>query len=135
MVAKSGGYFGRPFKWYRSVKQGGPLFPTIFNVAIDAIIGHWLTVVTPTETDTGGLVLTIIDLAAYFYAKNGLVLSTQPERLQRYFDVLVGLFDRVSLCTNISKTVGMACHPCHAPGGMSEESYEKRTTGKEPTFW
>ena len=64
MVAKSGGYFGHTLKGDRGVMQGYPLYPTIFNVVVDSAIYHWVTVVTPTEAGTGGLGLTIIDLAA-----------------------------------------------------------------------
>ena len=64
MVAKAGGYFGRPFKGYQGVTQGETLSPTIFNVVVDAVIRHWVMVVTPTEAGTGGLGLTIIDLEA-----------------------------------------------------------------------
>ena len=107
MVTKACGYFGRPFKGYQGVTQGDPLPPTIFNLVVDAVIRHWVTVVTPNEAGTGGLSLTIIDLVDYFYANDGLVPSTQPERLQRAFDVLTGLFDQVELQTNTVKTVGM----------------------------
>ena len=62
---------------------------------------------TPTEKGTGGLGLTIINLAPYFYVDDGLVASIKPERLQRAFDVLTGLFDRAGLWTNTAKTVGM----------------------------
>ena len=95
----------------------------IFNVVVDAVISHWVEVVTPTEVGTGGLGLPIVDLAAYFYSENGLVASTQPERLQRVFDFLVGLFDRVSLRTNTAKIVDVLCQPCHAPGVMLEEAH------------
>ena len=64
MVAKAGGYFGRPFKGYQGVTQGDPLPPMIFNGVLDAVIRHWVTLVTPTEEGTGGLGLNIIDLAA-----------------------------------------------------------------------
>ena len=46
-------------------------------MVVDAVIRHWVTVVTSTEVGTGGLGLTIVDLAAYFYANDGLVVSTQ----------------------------------------------------------
>ena len=77
MVAKVGRYFGHPFKGYRRVTQGEPLSPTIFNMVVDAVIRHWVTVVTSTEAGMGGLGLTIVDLAAYFYADDGFVVSTQ----------------------------------------------------------
>ena len=66
---------------------------------------------TPTEADMGDLGLTIINLASYLYANYGLVESTQPERLQRSFDVLAGLFDRVVLQTNRLNTIYMVFHP------------------------
>ena len=110
MVAKAGGYFGRPFKGYQGVTQGKPLSPTIFNVVVEAVIRHWVAVVTPTEAVMGVLGLTIIYLVDYLYAGDGLVALTQPERLQRAFGVLTGLFNRVGLQTNTEKTVGMSCH-------------------------
>ena len=109
MVAKSGGYFGHTLKGYRGVIQGNPPSPTIFNVVLDAVIRHWVTVVTPTEAGTGGLGMTIIKLAAYLYADECLMASTQTERLQRAFDALTGLFDRFDLQTNTEKTVGTVC--------------------------
>ena len=92
MVARAGGYFGRLFKGYQVVTQGDHLSTTIFNVFVDAVIRHWVMVVTPTEAGTGGIGLTIIDLAAYFYANDVLVVSTQPERLQRASGILTSLF-------------------------------------------
>ena len=64
MVAKVSRYSGRPFKGYQGVTQGDPLPPMIFNGVLDAVIRHWVTLVTPTEEGTGGLGLNIIDLAA-----------------------------------------------------------------------
>ena len=52
MVAKAGGYLGCPFKGYQVVTQGDPLTPTIFNVVVDAVVRHWVMVVTPTEAVT-----------------------------------------------------------------------------------
>ena len=93
MMARAGGYFGRLLMGYRGVTQGDLLSPIILNVVVDTIIHHWVTVVTPTDAGTGGLCLTIIDMAAYFYADNGLVLLTQPERLHRAFNILTGFLD------------------------------------------
>ena len=47
MLAKDGGYFGRPFKGYQDFMQGETLSPKIFNVIVDAVIRHWVTVATP----------------------------------------------------------------------------------------
>ena len=66
--------------------------------------------------------------------KYGLVASTQPESLQRAFDVLTGLFDRVGLRTNTNKTVSMACQPFHATGRVAPVAYGQWTTGTGPIF-
>ena len=107
MVARAGGYFGLPLKGYCGMTQGDPLSPTLFNVVVDAFIRHWVTVVDPTEDGMERLGLQIRDLVWYLYADDGLVTLTQPERLQRAFDVLTGLFDWVSLRTNKRNTVSM----------------------------
>ena len=134
MLAKDGRYFGRLLNGYQGVTQGHFLSSTIFNMVVGVVIRHWVRVVTPSEEIAGGLGLTIIDLATYFYADNGLMASTQLERLQRKFDVLAGLFDRVVLRKNTTKTVGMVCQPCHAPGRGLEEAYARWVTGKSKMY-
>ena len=39
-VAREGGYYGTAFQGFRGVIQGDPLFPTIFNVVVDAVVHH-----------------------------------------------------------------------------------------------
>ena len=104
-MARAGKYYRPPFKGYRRVTQVHPLPPTLFNVVVDAIIRHWVTVVAATEADTEGIGLSIQDLAVYFYANDGIVASIQHDKLQLEFDVLTGLFKRVGLRTNTRKTV------------------------------
>ena len=48
MVARSDGYFGLLLKGYCGVIQGYLLFPTLFNMPMDADIRHSGTVVVPT---------------------------------------------------------------------------------------
>ena len=62
-------------------------------------------------------------------------MLTQPEMLQREFDVLVGLFDWVDLRTSMQKTVRMACHPCHTPFRMLVVAYKMQKVGTSPTYW
>ena len=87
----------------------------ISNVVMDAVVRTFLTVVTPTQAGTGGIGLTIIDLVDNFYANDGLVASTQPEKLHMAFDVLTSLFNRVGLRTNTENTVGVVFQSFHAP--------------------
>ena len=42
MVARSAGYYGTVFGGERGVTQGDPLYPTIFNVVVDAVVRHWV---------------------------------------------------------------------------------------------
>ena len=43
MVAMAGGYYGESFKGDRGVTQGDLLLPTIFNVVVDEVVRHWVT--------------------------------------------------------------------------------------------
>ena len=74
------------------------------------------------------------DLVVYFYADDGILILTQPERLQRDFDVLEDLFNRVSLRKNTRKMASMACKTFYMPGSMSVMVYERQTTGLGTTY-
>ena len=63
-----------------------------------------------------------------------MVASSDPQWLQGTFNILVGLFDRVGLRTNVVKTVGMVCRPCQAAENRSEAAYGSRITGEGPTY-
>ena len=58
-----------------------------------------------------------------------MVASLDPQWLQGDFSTLVGLFNRVGLKTNVSKTVGIVCRPCQATGTQSEMKYGSTITG------
>ena len=56
MVAQAGGgYYGTGFKGSRGVTQGDPLSPTIFNVVVDVVVRHWVTLALE-EAETRGRV-------------------------------------------------------------------------------
>ena len=113
MVAKANGYFGPPFKGYHGINQGEPLSPTLFNLVMDAVIHHWVTVVAPTVDGLEVWDLSLGELVSYFYANNGLVVSTQPERRHRAVYALTGIFVWVILRTNMMKTLSMAWNDIH----------------------
>ena len=85
--------------------------PTIFNVVVDAVVQHWVTVVVEGAEEQGERGQESRKQAAPFYAEDGMVASLDPRWIQGAFNTLVGLFDRVGLQTNIEKTVGMVCCP------------------------
>ena len=52
--------------------------------------------------------------ATFFYADDRMVASKDPVWLQSEFVMLLVLFDRVGLRTNILKILGMVCRPLRA---------------------
>ena len=77
MVARDSGYFGAPFKGQRGVTQGKLLYSTIFNVVVDVVLNHWVTMVAATEgtvePGTDGFVWDIKCLVEYLYADDRLL--------------------------------------------------------------
>ena len=49
MVARAGGYYGDAFKGAWGVTQGNLLSPTIFNVVVDAVVHHCVTLALEEE--------------------------------------------------------------------------------------
>ena len=109
--------------------QGDLLSLTIFNVVVVAVIGHWVHGIMEDAEARGETGREGRHQDALFYAKDGMVISSDPAWRQGAFITLVGLFDRVGLRKNFGKTVRMVCHPCQAgAGNRTEEAYERRIT-------
>ena len=53
MVAKAGGYYRADFKVARGVMQVDPLSPTSFNVVVDAVVQHWVTMMAERAEERG----------------------------------------------------------------------------------
>ena len=116
--------------------QGGPLSPTIFNLMVDAVIGEWLRQVVSAESARDGITSADIRrLLACFCADDGLVLSRDPAVLQRAFDALTGLFDRVGLRTNTKKTEVMIMFPGEIRTCLSADAYRARMDAEFREGW
>ena len=102
--------------------QGDPLSPTIFNVVVDAVVRHWVTLAVEEAETQGERGREGRHQAALFYADNGMVASSDPHWLQWAFTAIVGSFDQVGLNTNTGKTVSMTCRLCTAAGNQSKEA-------------
>ena len=143
MVKRDDGYFRSTFKGQHTVTQGDPLSPTIFNVVIDTILQHWVTMVSAmegtVEPDTEGFRRYVQRMAEYFYAENGLFVSTRANWLHQFFNVLTELFDWVGLHTNVGNTVSMAYQSCREIGspcrGLCPKDYGRGyyLPGEAPT--
>ena len=135
MVAKAGGYYGDAFKGARGVTQGKPLSPTIFNVVVDVLVRHWVTMALDKVEKRGERGKEVRHQADLSYAGDGMVAPSNPHWLQCAFNALFGLFKRMGLRTNVGKTVSMVCIPCQATGNKSEAAYGRKMTGEGPTYW
>ena len=114
--------------------QEDPLSPTIFNVVVDVVVRHWVTVMVEGVEEWVERGKKVRHHNVLFYAYNGLVASLDPRWIQGAFSTLVGLFDKVVLRNNSWKTVGMVCRPCQAAGTQSEAAYVQQMMGERPTY-
>ena len=118
----------------RGVTQGDPLSPTIFNVVVDTVVSHWVTLVVEDAEKRGERGKEGRHQAALFYADDSMVAPFDPRWIQWAFNALVGLFECVGLHTNVGKTVSMKYRPCPEAGNQSEEAYGHNMTGEGPTY-
>lgn len=96
---------------------------------------HWLTlVVDDSSAASVGLGETAAEKLALFCADDGLLSAVDPDWLQPALDILIGLFRRIGLATNTSKTKLMTCHPATIQTTVSNLAYERRMTGRGESF-
>ena len=134
MMARAGGYYGEAFKGDRRVTQFDPLSPTIFNVVVDAVVRHWVTMVLEEAEKRGERGNEGSHQGALLYTDDGMVELSDPFWLQWAFDALVSLFERVGLRTNAGKTVSTVCRPYQAAEKQPEAAYGRKTTSEGPTY-
>ena len=114
--------------------QGDPLTPTIFNLVVDAVVGHWVSVMVEGAEDWGGRRQEGRHKNYLFYAENSMVALSDPRWLQGAFSTLVGLLDRVGLRTNVRKKVGMVCRQYQAAETQLEAAYRRSMPVEGPSF-
>ena len=88
MVDRAGGYCEGYFKGFQGVTQGDPLPPTIFNVVVDAVVCHWISLVEGGTGGQDGWGRAVLHRAAFLYMDDGLVALIDPVWLQGLFDTL-----------------------------------------------
>ena len=122
MVPRQSGYFGRPFKAKRGVKQGDIISPLIFNIMVDAVVRHW----RHCSGESGETSL--------FYADDGMLAGTDPVQLQGSLDCITKGFASLGLKMNSQKTEFMIATAKSRTGRMSTRAYNRKITGDGPTF-
>ena len=101
-------------------------------MVVGVVVQHWVTVVIAGAEDWGERGQEGRHQDALFYAEDVMVESSDPRWIHGAFNILVGMFYRVVLRTNVSKTVRMVCCPCQAVENQSEAAYGRRIMGRFP---
>jgi hypothetical protein len=117
------GIYGEPFSAKKGITQGGLLSSLTFNVCVDAVVREWLHQMLGKEAARDGPGERVIKILVVFYVDDGLIASRDPVWLQESFNVLIGLFERIGLFTNATKTKAMVCIPGWIQEGYTEEEY------------
>jgi hypothetical protein len=130
MVCRALGNYGTPFKAGRGVTQGGPLSAKLFNIMVDVVARKWLRELREggdyEEWERGDLMSAFF---AIFCVDDAYLASRDPEFLQRVLDLLVSLFARVGLETNMSKMQTMICTPGRIRTQLPADSYRRMQCG------
>ena len=98
---------------------------------VDAVVREWLRQALGEEAAKNGVAEMARTFIVLFYVDDGYIASRDPVFLQTCLDILVGIFERVGLFTNVKKTKAMTCLPGKIRYSLSEESYRKRFLPKE----
>ena len=78
MVVRAGGYYRAAFKVDFGVTQGCPLFSTIFNVVVDAVVRHWVAVMVEGAREQGERGKEGRRQNYLFYTDNDMVALSDP---------------------------------------------------------
>jgi hypothetical protein len=129
MVCCVGGNYGLPFGAHCGDTQGGPFSSLMFNVCVDCVVREWLQQVLGEDVAQGGVGNLVHNQCIAFFVNNRLVAARCPEWLQTSFDILITLFERISLQTNAKKTKVMTCLPGKMRVSQTEEVYASQQMG------
>jgi hypothetical protein len=123
LVCCARGNYGEPFNAKRGITQGGPLSSLMFNVCVDAVVREWLCQTLDKVVARDGIGNQVAKILVAFYVNDGLIASRDPFWLQESFDILIGLFERIGLFKNASKTKVMICIPRRIHEAYTDEEY------------
>jgi hypothetical protein len=136
MVCWASGYYGMPFCAGRGVTQGGPLSMKLFNVLIDAVAWESLRRLRDESILEGDeLDHLMTSFFAVYYVDDAYLASRDPVFLQEAVDIIVKLFARVGLETNVQKTQMMICTPGRIHIQLPSESYKQLHRGIPAEEW
>ena len=104
--------------------------PTLFNMAVENFIRIWLAMtVEDHKVANNGLGESVWCCLGIFCDDDVMVVSRDLDWLQHSMNVLVSLFLRYGLATNVTKSHSMACQPGAVWLGMSAKAKALKCTG------
>ena len=107
----TGKFLGRPFGTGWGVPQGDPELPMIFNIVADAVVRAVLAEVCRPQEDHHGLGWETGERNLLLYADDGQIAGRDPDWFWNALAVMVEMFARVRLETNLEKTKDIVCTP------------------------
>ncbi len=100
----------------------------MFNVCVNCVVREWLWQVRGEDIAQGGVGDLVHDQCIAFFVDNSLVAARCPEWLQSSFNILINLFEQISLRMNAKKTKVMMCLPGKIQVAQMEEEYASQQT-------
>ena len=89
------GYHGPKFRATRSTTQGRIVSPALFNVVVDSVVRHWLSLTVEDEAVIQDRLGHAVDwILGVFYADDGTLGSWDLEWIQGALNVIIRLFWR-----------------------------------------
>lgn len=102
---------------------------------VDIVVRHWMYMTVEDESVIhNGLGHVVMWILGVFYLDDGLLGFHDPEWLQGVLNVLIGLFRRIGLMENLTKSKMMTCQSGAIRLVMSEEVVGRISTGKGDTY-
>ena len=132
---RQGGFHGTPVGALRGMTQGGLAYPTFFNVVVDIVIRHWLSLNIDNPAATHNCVGEEVgQKMGVFHADNYMKGYYHPELLQGSINVLICLFKKIIPKSNIAKSKTMIIQPGGIWYSISVELFTRRSTGEGANY-
>ena len=108
--------------------------PTLFKVVVDSVVRNWLSLtVEDEEVIQYELEHAVGWILGVFYEYDSLLGSREPEWIQGALSILIGMFWRIRLASNVAKSKITMCQLGAIGPGMSEEIFYRSSTGEGET--
>ena len=110
--------------------------PTLFNVAVDNMVCHLRSLIVEDNSATHYVLGMVVGRSmGVIYADDRIIRSRELEWIQGVINVLFGIFIRVVLMYNVSKSNTVSCQLGAIITGMLEEASSHSGIGERDMYW